>query len=159
MNDYLGQNQFFFEADIFADQICFFYERYLTSFTFTWIRGFQNLLGFLIFHSLQSKTFDFSKENGTCLNKKKLLKGVHPIIFVLNIFPNLHLIQKYIHNQQLFWNSCWLCINFWIKWEFGKIFDTKMIGWTLFSRYCKLIRFWFFLRDATFMLVSSVIRF
>ena len=110
MNDYLGQNQFFFEADIFADQICFFYERYLTSFTFTWIRGFQNLLGFLIFHSLQSKTFDFSKENGTCLNKKKLLKGVHPIIFVLNIFPNLHLIQKYIHNQQLFWNSCWLCI-------------------------------------------------
>ena len=26
-----------------------------------------------------------------------LLKGVHPIIFVMNIFPNLHLIQKCIH--------------------------------------------------------------
>ena len=29
------------------------------------------------------------------------LKGVHSIIFVLNIFPNYHLIQKCIRNQQL----------------------------------------------------------
>ena len=29
------------------------------------------------------------------------LKGVNPIIFVLNIFPNSHLIQKCIQNQQL----------------------------------------------------------
>jgi hypothetical protein len=27
-----------------------------------------------------------------------LLKGVYPIIFVSNIFPNFHLIQKCIHN-------------------------------------------------------------
>ena len=33
------------------------------------------------------------------------LKGVHPIIFVSNIFPNSHLIQKRIHNQ-LILNSC-----------------------------------------------------
>ena len=33
-----------------------------------------------------------------------LLKGVHLIIFVLNMFPNSHLIQKCIHNQQLFQN-------------------------------------------------------
>ena len=32
------------------------------------------------------------------------IKGVHPTVFVLNIFPNLHLIQKCIYNQQLFWN-------------------------------------------------------
>jgi hypothetical protein len=31
-----------------------------------------------------------------------LLKGVHSIIFVSNIFPNSHLIQKCIQNQQLF---------------------------------------------------------
>ena len=48
-------------------------------------------------------------------------------------FPNLHLIQKCIHNQQLFWNSCWLCIHFWIIWALGKIFDTKMIERTYFS--------------------------
>ena len=30
------------------------------------------------------------------------LKGVHLIIFVSNIFPNSYLIQKCIHNQQLF---------------------------------------------------------
>jgi hypothetical protein len=30
-----------------------------------------------------------------------LLKGVHPIIFVSNIFPNSHLIQKCIQNQQV----------------------------------------------------------
>ena len=35
-----------------------------------------------------------------------LLKGVHPIIFGSNIFPNSHLIQKCIQFQQLFWNSC-----------------------------------------------------
>ena len=29
------------------------------------------------------------------------LKGVHPIIFLSNIFPNSHLIQKRIRNQQL----------------------------------------------------------
>ena len=29
------------------------------------------------------------------------LKGVHPIIFVPNIFPNSHLIQKCMHSQQL----------------------------------------------------------
>ena len=34
-----------------------------------------------------------------------LLKGVHPIIFLSNIFPNFHLIQKCIHNQQLFQNK------------------------------------------------------
>ena len=43
-------------------------------------------------------------------NKPRLLKGVYPII-----------------------NSCWNCIHFGIKWELGKIIDTKMIGWTLFS--------------------------
>ena len=64
---------------------------------------------------------------------RRLLKWVHSIIFVLNIFPNSHLIQKCIHNQQLFWNSCWFCIYFWIKWELGKILDTKMIEWTQFS--------------------------
>ena len=63
---------------------------------------------------------------------KKLVKCLHPIIFVSNIFPNSHLIQKCIHNQQLFWNSCWLCIHIWIKWELGKIFDTNMIGWSHF---------------------------
>ena len=31
-------------------------------------------------------------------------------------------------------NSCWFCIHFWIKWEMGKIFDTKIIGWSHFSR-------------------------
>ena len=35
--------------------------------------------------------------------------------------------------QQLFQNSCWNCIHFRIKWELGKIFDPKMIGWTPFS--------------------------
>ena len=50
-----------------------------------------------------------------------------------NIFPNSHLIQKCIHNQQLFQNSCWNCIHIWIKWESGKIFDTKMIEWSHFS--------------------------
>ena len=30
------------------------------------------------------------------------LKGVHPIIYVSNIFPNSHLIQKCIQFQQLF---------------------------------------------------------
>ena len=38
-----------------------------------------------------------------CLNSEnkviKIIKGVHPLIFVLNIFPNSHLIQKCIHNQ------------------------------------------------------------
>ena len=48
------------------------------------------------------------------------LMGVHPIIFVSNIFRNSHLILKCIHNQQLFWNSCWFFIHFWIKWELGK---------------------------------------
>ena len=33
----------------------------------------------------------------------------------------------------LIWNSCWLCIHFWITWRLGKTFNTKMIGWTLFS--------------------------
>ena len=33
------------------------------------------------------------------------LKGVHPIIFVSNIFPNSQLIQKCIYYQQLFQNS------------------------------------------------------
>ena len=36
-----------------------------------------------------------------------LLKRVHSIIFVSNIFPNSHLIQKSIQNQQLFQNSSW----------------------------------------------------
>ena len=49
----------------------------------------------------------------------KIIKGVYPLIFVLNIFPNLE-------------NSCWLCIHFWIKWDLGKMFDTKLIGWTPF---------------------------
>ena len=62
-----------------------------------------------------------------------LLKGVHPIIFVSNIFPNSHLIQKCIQNQQLFQKNYWFCIHFWIKWELGKIFNTKMIEWTPFS--------------------------
>ena len=35
-----------------------------------------------------------------------VLKGVHPIIFVSNIFPNSHLIQKFIQNQQLIQNNC-----------------------------------------------------
>ena len=62
-----------------------------------------------------------------------LLKWVHSIILVSNIFPNSHLIQKCIQNQQLFQNyCCWLCIHFWIKWELGKIFNTKMIGWNPF---------------------------
>ena len=39
------------------------------------------------------------------------IKGVHPIFFVLNIFPNLHLIQKCIYNQQLFWNSMYTFLN------------------------------------------------
>ena len=77
---------------------------------------------------------------GLLLNRASLLKGVHPIIFVLNIFPNLHLIQKCIHNHQLFWNICWLCIHFWIKWELGKFFDTKMIGWSLFIRNGKKVQ-------------------
>ena len=64
---------------------------------------------------------------------ESFLKGVHPIIFMLNIFPNSQLIQKCIHNQQLFQNTCWNCLHFWIKWELGKIFDTKMIGWTPFT--------------------------
>ena len=46
-----------------------------------------------------------------------------------NIFPNSHLIQKCVQNQQLFQNNCWLCIHFWIKWELGKTFDSKMKGW------------------------------
>ena len=45
-----------------------------------------------------------------------------------------YLIQKCIHNQQLFQNSCWNCINFWINWELEKLCNTKMIGWTPFSR-------------------------
>ena len=53
-----------------------------------------------------------------------LLKWVHSIILVLNIFPNSHLIQKCKHNQQL---------HFWVKWRLGKIFNTKMIGWPPFS--------------------------
>ena len=28
---------------------------------------------------------------------------------------------------------CWFCIHFWIKWEWWKTFDTKMIGWTHFN--------------------------
>ena len=64
------------------------------------------------------------------MKKNQYLKGAHPIIFVPNIFPNSHLIQKCIWNPQLFWNSYWLCIHFWIKWELGNIFDTKMIKWT-----------------------------
>ena len=63
-----------------------------------------------------------------------VVKGLHPIIFVSNIFPNSHLIQKCIHNQQLFQNSCWICIHFWIKWELRKIFDTKMIDWSPFNQ-------------------------
>ena len=39
------------------------------------------------------------------------IKGVHPTVFVLNIFPNLHLIQKCIYNQQLFWNSMYTFLN------------------------------------------------
>ena len=48
-----------------------------------------------------------------CAHKKSViaLKGVHPIMFVLNIFPNLHLIQKCIYNQQLFWNSMYTFLN------------------------------------------------
>ena len=37
--------------------------------------------------------------------KQYKLKWLHPIIFVSNIFPNSHLIQKCIHNQQLFLNN------------------------------------------------------
>ena len=62
------------------------------------------------------------------------VKGLHPIIFVSNIFPNSHLIQKFIQNQQLFQNSCWFCIEFWYKWELGKIFNRKMIECSTFSR-------------------------
>jgi len=62
-----------------------------------------------------------------------LLQGVYPIIFVSNIFPNSHLIQKCIHNRQLFQNSCWNCKHFLIKWELGKILDTRKIGWTPFN--------------------------
>ena len=40
-----------------------------------------------------------------------IVKGVHPTVFVLNIFPNLHLIQKCIYNQQLFWNSMYTFLN------------------------------------------------
>ena len=40
------------------------------------------------------------------IKKCYLLKELHPIIFVSNIFPNSHLIQKCIHNQQMFQNSC-----------------------------------------------------
>ena len=64
-----------------------------------------------------------------------LLKGVHLIIFVLNMFPNSHLIQKCIHNQQLFQNRWWNCIHFWFKWELGKMFDTKIIEWTHFNTF------------------------
>ena len=35
-------------------------------------------------------------------------------------------------------SCCWLCIHIWIKWELGKIFDTKMIGWSHFSTYLTL---------------------
>ena len=59
-------------------------------------------------------------------NFNKQVKGVHPIIFVSNFFPNSHLIVC-IQLQQLFWNSCWLCIHFWIKWELGKIFNFFLI--------------------------------
>ena len=38
----------------------------------------------------------------------------------------------YIPNQQLFQNTCWNCIHFWIRWELGKIFDTKIVEWTPF---------------------------
>ena len=76
------------------------------------------------------------------------IKWLHPIIFVSNIFPNSHLIQKCIHNQQLFQNSCWLCIYFWIKWRLGKIFNTKMIGWTPFSSF-------FLFKQVPFSLLKS----
>ena len=65
------------------------------------------------------------------VSKNQILKGLHSIIFVSNIFPNSHLIQICM---QLFWNSCWLCIHFWIKWELGKILETKMIGWSPFTQ-------------------------
>ena len=66
-------------------------------------------------------------ENGLLLvEKSTVLKGGYPIIIASNIFPNSHLIQKCIQNQQN-------CIHFRIKWELGKIFDTKMIRWTHFS--------------------------
>ena len=77
------------------------------------------------------------------------LKGVHPIIFGSNIFSNPHLIQKCIQFQLLFWNSCWFCIHFWIKWELGKIFNTKMIGWTPFR--------WLFFGRSVFLSSSNII--
>ena len=30
------------------------------------------------------------------------IKGVHPTVFVLNIFPNLHLIQECIYKQYVY---------------------------------------------------------
>ena len=61
--------------------------------------------------------------------KKKIwLKGGYPMIFASNVFPNSHLIQKCIQNQQ----QLLILYTFLIQMRVGKIFDTKMIGWTHF---------------------------
>ena len=49
--------------------------------------------------------------------KGLILKGVHPIIFVWNIFPNLHLIQKCIHNW--WWTFCFFKKYFKFPKKFG----------------------------------------
>ena len=57
-----------------------------------------------------------------------VLKGGYPIIFASNVFPNSHLIQKCIQNQQ----QLLIVYTFLNQMRVGKIFNTKMIGWTHF---------------------------
>ena len=54
----------------------------------------------------------------------------HPIIFVLNIFPNSYLIHKCIQNQQLLL----ILYTFLNQMRVGKTFNTTMIRWPHFSK-------------------------
>ena len=100
------------------------------------LQGLVVSLQFLIVSTTQS----LEHQNSGSHVLKKLLKGVHPIIFVWNIFPHSHLIHICIHNQQLFQNSYWNSIHFWIKWELGKIFEPRVIGWFPFI-FCYIFDF------------------